>query len=391
MINRENGNNQSDERHQGQNPLDQAQRESIAGLLQKNAAMQALLESLAQGVVIINKHRKILYINAAAERMFDYSASEILGKPHDVLVPERFYTLHIEYMKEYYGMPKVRPMGIGMDLYGRRSDGSEFPVEISLSFVKEQDDILVISLISDITFRKNTEKIIEDHLKELAEVNRNLESFSYSVSHDLKSPLQTIIGFAAILLEDYGDKSDPQLKEYLSLISHSAIKMKDLINDILEISRVSRRDLIREDVDLTLLAKEIMSELGRRDTVRNVSVKIRENMHENADAVLVRVLLNNLLSNAWKFTRKKGNPQIEIDSFEDNGKRVFFVRDNGAGFDMKLKDKLFAPFKRLHSDKDFEGTGAGLAIVDQVVKRHGGKIWAQSQVGRGASFYFTLK
>ncbi|KMQ50063.1 Sensory box histidine kinase [Chitinispirillum alkaliphilum] len=366
------------------------QKELLEGLFGGNVTMQRLLQSLAQGVVVIDGNRNILLFNAAAERMFGYTASEIIGKPHDLLVPARFNKTHTKQMAGYFKDPKVRPMGIGMDLYARRRNGSEFPVEISLSFVNIKNEMLVLSLITDISVRKETEQALKQRMRDLAEVNDNLESFSYSVSHDLKTPLQAIHGFATILVED-NQELEPEAKEYLIRISQSAQRMKELIDDMLELSKITRKDLIKQHVNLSDLAREIVEQLAQGDHDRNVHVAIDEDLYAYADVTLAKVVLGNLLGNAWKFTSKREVSQIKFTSLVREGRRIFLVSDNGAGFDMKHMEKLFAPFRRLHSDQEFPGTGAGLAIVQRVIKRHGGEIWAESQVGKGTSFYFTFE
>jgi two-component system, NtrC family, sensor kinase len=223
---------------------------------------------------------------------------------------------------------------------------------------------------------------------ELERKNRDLEAFSYSVSHDLRAPLRGIDGFSQALLEDYSDRLDAKGKDYLSRVRMAAQRMGELIDDLLQLSRVSRADLRREAVDLTAIARTVLAELGRSDPERRVSVAVAEDLRAEGDSRLLRVVLDNLLGNAWKFTARAAEPRIEVGTIA--GGETFFVRDNGAGFDMAYADKLFAPFQRLHGTEEFPGTGIGLATVRRIIDRHGGRVWPEAKAGRGATFYFTL-
>lgn len=368
------------------------------GLFQEEVTVRALMESLAQGIVVIDSNRNVLLLNSRAEQMFGYSNTDVVGKSHDYLIPERFLTTHREYMKHYLEHPKTRPMGIGMDLYGKRKDGSEFPIEISLSYIETKSGILVMALVSDITIRKQIEEVINNRTKELeklntdlSEANKNLETFSYSVSHDLKGPLQTLIGFSNILLQEYkGKMLDDEGHDYLKRINYNAIKMRRLIEDILTLSKITRQEVKFQIVDLSEIARTIISDLRRDYPERDVNVLIQNDLKVRADVNLITIALNNLLGNAWKFTGKTASPCIEFGTYRKDGKCIYFIKDNGAGFDMNHSEKLFTPFQRLHPDSEYTGTGVGLAIVERVIKRHGGEVWAKGEVGKGATFFFTL-
>jgi light-regulated signal transduction histidine kinase (bacteriophytochrome) len=274
-------------------------------------------------------------------------------------------------------------MGIGMDLSGLRSDGTEFPVEIGLSFIDTISGRFAMAFVNDITTRKNAEQIIKDR-------NKELESFVYSVSHDLRNPLRTIAGFTEILFEDYSEKLDFTGRDYLSRISASTKKMDRLIDDLLSLSRISRQEMIKSEVDLSKIASTIFSDLRQTQPNREVEFSIKAQIKALADSRLMEVALTNLLGNAWKFTTKTDHPKIEFGSFQRDLETVYFVKDNGAGFDPQYSEKLFRPFQRLHTEEEFKGTGIGLAIVERVITRHGGRIWAESEKNKGASFFFTL-
>jgi len=220
--------------------------------------------------------------------------------------------------------------------------------------------------------------------------NRELESFSYSVAHDLRAPLRSIDGFSQALLEDYDDKLDDEGRQYLRYVRESAQQMAQLIDDLLNLSRLTRSELKREPIDLSGIARAVVAELVRRTPDRHVAVRIEDGLAADGDGRLMKVALENLLGNAWKFTGKRADPEIELGAVTLGGLLTYYVRDNGAGFDMAYSDKLFGVFQRLHGANEFEGTGVGLVTVHRIVRRHGGKIWAEAVVDHGATFFFTL-
>jgi signal transduction histidine kinase len=217
-----------------------------------------------------------------------------------------------------------------------------------------------------------------------------LEAFSYSVSHDLRAPLRAIDGFSQAIAEDEAERLSPKGLDYLKRIRAGAQRMAELIDDMLRLSKVSRAEFKKERVDLAQIAASVVATLRRTDPDREVTFTIPDQITADADARLIKIALENLLGNAWKFTTKTEAPAIEVSVTEEAGERVYVVRDNGAGFDMKYADALFGAFRRLHTDKEFPGTGIGLATVQRIVHRHGGRIWAEAAVGKGATFRFTL-
>lgn len=231
---------------------------------------------------------------------------------------------------------------------------------------------------------------VAERTRELTLANRELESFSYSVSHDLRTPLRAVDGFAQALLEDEAERLSPEGRELFQRLRAAAERMGQLIDDLLRLSRLSRADLQREPVDLSALAAEVVDTLRRAEPGRDVAVEIAPGLRAEGDARLLRVLLENLLGNAWKFTSKRSDARIELFAGKHDGRTHYGVRDNGVGFDMSYASKLFSPFQRLHRPADFPGTGIGLATVQRIVHRHGGDIHAESSPGQGATFTFTL-
>ena len=225
-------------------------------------------------------------------------------------------------------------------------------------------------------------------IEELERKNRELETFSYSVSHDLRAPLRTIAGFSQAVIDDWSDTLDPKAKDYLQRVRSAAQRMGELIDDLLELSRVGRAELRRARTDLSAIARNVIDELRKREPDRQVEIAVEDELYADADTRLMKVVFENLIGNSWKFTTKATAATIEIGRVPRDG--VVYVRDNGAGFDMKYAAKLFSPFQRLHSTAEFPGTGIGLATVQRIIERHGGRIWAEGSVGHGATVYFTV-
>jgi signal transduction histidine kinase len=235
------------------------------------------------------------------------------------------------------------------------------------------------------------ERRVRERTRELAVANQEMEAFSYSVAHDLRRPLRAIDGFSAVLAELCHEKFDAREKDYFGRIRRACQQMDQLIDAILMLTRLSHHELRCERIDLHSLACEVIGELRRRDPARVVDVSIADDLTATGDARLVRIVLENLLGNAWKFTTTRGDPLIEVGARLENGERAFYVRDNGVGFDMSYASKLFTPFERLHTESEFEGLGIGLTTVQRIVRRHGGRMWAEGAIDQGATFYFALQ
>ncbi len=235
------------------------------------------------------------------------------------------------------------------------------------------------------------EERVEARTEQLNASNKELEAFSYSISHDLRSPLRTIDGFSQVLLEDYHESLNKQGQDYLSRMRAGVQRMAQQIDNILKLSRVSRGEMKNEELDLTDLANKVVAELKIMEPERVVDVNIQSGLKDIGDPRLLQAVLDNLIGNAWKYTSKKKKASIEFGLKEANGKSVYFISDNGAGFDMAHSDKLFGTFQRLHTESEFPGTGIGLATVQRIIRRHGGNVWAESEVEKGASFFFTLQ
>jgi PAS domain S-box-containing protein len=356
-----------------------------------------LLESAPDAMIIVNREGRIDLVNAQAVKLFGYSREEMIGEAVEQLVPERLQAMHAAHRAGYTHAPKPRAMGIGLALHGRRKDGSEFPVEISLSPIETEQGVLISGAIRDITERQRFDQQIRElneqlkrRVSELGHINRELETFSYSVSHDLRTPLRHIDGFARILKEEHSADIPADAQKYLERILDAANHMGDLIDDLLNLARIGRKELVRKSVDLGAMARRAAAETAAETAERKIEWQIDPLPKSECDPGLVDLVFSNLLSNAVKFSKNHTRPEIHVGAVTKDGEQAIFVRDNGVGFDQKYADKLFGVFQRLHSQHEFEGTGIGLATVQRIIHRHGGRIWAEAERGRGATFFFTL-
>jgi PAS domain S-box-containing protein len=370
-------------------------------LRERDSTVRALLDSAAQAILAVDRDGRIVFLNRMAGQMFGYSTDELPGKQLALLLPENIQNLHAVQYQSYFPNRMVRPMGQGKDLVGSRRDGSTFPVEVSLSFVETQRGPLGIAFVNDVTERRQAEEEIrrlnaglEQRVRErtaqLEAANGELESFSYSVSHDLRAPLRGIDGWSLALLEDYGDGLDERARQYLGRVRAEAQRMGLLIEDLLKLSRVTRAEMRPAPIDLSEIAARTASSLREAHPGRSIRFSIEPGLTARGDARLIEIALVNLLDNAVKFTRTRTEAHIEFCSITRNGTPAFFVRDNGVGFETRYAGSLFGAFQRLHKASEFPGTGIGLATVKRVIHRHGGEVWAEATPDSGATFGFTL-
>jgi PAS domain S-box-containing protein len=357
-----------------------------------------LFEAARDGILILDAETgMVMDVNPFLIELLGYSREVFLGKKvwelgffKDILANQDNFT---QLQQKGFVRYEDKPL--------ETSDGRQVEVEFVSNVYQSGDGRVIQCNIRVITERKHAqdetrrlqaelEKHVAARTAELAAVNKELEAFCYSVSHDLRAPLRGLDGFSQALLEDYSDKLDGEGKDLLQRIRAGSQRMGHLIDDLLNLSRVSRSELHREPVNLSGLAGDVAGELRERDPQRHVALRITEGLKADGDPQLLRVVLENLLGNAWKYTSKRPEATIEFGLSCDNGHSSFFVRDDGVGFDMQYADKLFAPFQRLHGITEFPGVGVGLATVQRIIQRHGGRVWAQAEVNKGATFHFTL-
>src|SRR3989454_8328244 len=497
----------------------EARKRTEEALQKSEEGFRAVAETAADAIVSADKRGHITYFNPGAERIFGYAARDVIGSPLTLLMPKRFHDAHRQGLARFFTTGEARVIGRTVELVGRRKDGTEFSLELSLASWKAGGDTFFTGVLRDITERKQTEdalraieqrfrlmvtsvkdyaifmldpeghiaswnegaerikgytadEIIGQHFsrfypsediqrgkpahelkvaaseerledegwrvrkdgsrfwanvvittmrdkagtlrgfskvtrdltehkqaeekakkfnEQLEAANKELDAFSYSVAHDLRAPLRAIDGFSRILLEDHAPTLAPEAQHYLNVVRKNSQHMGLLIDDLLAFSRLSRQPLNNQLVKPADLVQQCVDELRAEQQGRRVEIAIGDLPACQADPALLKQVWLNLMSNALKYTRKQEVAVIEVGSREQAGACVCFLKDNGVGFDMQYVDKLFGVFQRLHRHEEYEGTGVGLAIVQRIIHRHGGRVWAEAAVNKGATFYFTFE
>jgi PAS domain S-box-containing protein len=360
---------------------------------------KALIQNAADVIQLVDAAGVIRYVSPAVSRILGYAPEELLGR----YVPELLHPDEFEFLQQSFSDTLSKPgHAVRIEQHIRHKDGSWRWVEVTATNLFENPSVgsMVVNY-HDITDRKMAQEeilklneVLEErvHLRtlELETINKELEAFSYSVSHDLRAPLRAINSFSSILLDkDDPPSADDQI-DYLQRVYKAGKRMEQLINDLLDLSRVTRREMYPTQVNLSSMAQSIADDLRRTQSERQVEFLLTPDLMAEADANLLGIVLENLLSNAWKYTSKMPSARIEFGVKQEGDEQVYFVRDNGVGFDMAYAGKLFSPFQRLHREEQFEGTGIGLATVQRIINRHGGRVWVEAAEGEGATFYFLL-
>ncbi len=362
--------------------------------------LRKIVELSPYPIIVIEPDGRVEYINPTFAQTFGYTLKEIptvtewFNKIFPNVFDRREFVLN---WKE--DLKKAKSENTEPRMFNATNkDGKIQNIIFRQVFVENDKEVVICEIVSERVqaedkYRKLNEELEQRVIQRTAQleaINKELEAFSYSVSHDLRAPLRSIDGFSMALLEEYSDKLDDIGQDYLQRVRSASQRMGQIIDDLLSLSRISRRELRKQDVNLSEIAESILDKLQERDPGRHVDIVIGHKVMAYCDPNLVEIVLENLLSNAWKFTSKQEKPWIVFDQIVQDNEIVYCVRDNGAGFDMAYANKLFGTFQRLHKDTDYSGYGIGLATVQRIINRHEGRIWAEGYIDRGASFYFVI-
>lgn len=368
-----------------------AQEKIVVDRLQAERGFQQLWELASDALILIDQHGQIVLANGQIEHIFGYRREELLGHSIEMLIPDRFHSRHVEHRAEFFESPRARPMGTGLELLGRRKDGSEFPVDINLSPLKTSEGIYVKAAVRDVTDRKESQERLRRYAEELQRSNLELQQFASVASHDLQEPLRAISTFCEMLQHRYQGKFDANADQWMSFIVSGARRMQALVQDLLAYSRLESRGQPMVPVECGEIVQKAVVNLQSAIEESGASVTWGELPTIRGDASQLIQLFQNLIGNAIKF-RGQEPPRVDIAATFQEKENIwlFAVRDNGIGIDPKFRERIFEIFKRLHTSDRYPGTGIGLAICRKVVQRHGGRIWVESEPGKGSVFYFTI-
>lgn len=351
--------------------------------------LNELLQVVPDAIVVTDQNGKITITNELADTMFGYEPGELDGQPVEVLLPARLRAPHEHHRESYYQHIKPRQMDEVTALTGRRKDNTEFPVDISLRPLRQGDRQYVVAAVRDVTARRRIEEALERRTKELARSNADLAQFAYVASHDLQEPLRIISSYAQLLKRRYEDQLDADADEFIDFMVDACRRMQTMINDLLAYARIDSGGGRFEEIDLNRALAHASDNLRALMNERGVELQASKLQSVRADESQMVQLFQNLLANAIKFNDKTP-PRVWVSCAADGGEQVCTISDNGIGIDPRFQDRVFKPFQRLHAKDEYPGTGIGLALCRKIVERHGGRIWLESEPGRGTRISFAL-
>ncbi|HET7488568.1 MAG TPA: PAS domain S-box protein [Acidimicrobiales bacterium] len=353
--------------------------------------VRRLLEAAPDPTVLVDEHGIIRMANRRAHGLLGYDPGALPGMAVETLVPDGVRAGHAKLREGYFTDPQPRTMGASVDLAARRADGTEVPVEISLAPVETEEGMLVAAALRDVTVRRQVQRRLEDQAAALARSNAELERFAYVASHDLQEPLRKVATFCKLLKEDYGGRLDETADMYIDYAVDGALRMRDLINDLLTFSRIGRREGAAEDVDVAAVVATALRNLDALREECDATVDVGDLPTVRAERSLLVQLYQNLLGNALKFRAPGRRCHVEVGARRQGGEWLFWVADNGIGIDDDKGEQIFEMFSRLHARTEYPGTGIGLAICRRIVERSGGRIWLDSRPGVGSTFSWTMR
>lgn len=380
-----------------------ALKQALENLANEKKHAELILNSIGDGVITIDSRGIVRSTNPAAAKIFGYTSGDIIGHNINMLMPEPERSAHDGHLKRYLGTGQAHVIGTEREVTAQRSDGGRFPMELRISEFDLEGSRHFLGSMRDITERKQArdevlrlnaslEERVQQRTAQLLAANQELQAFSYSVSHDLRTPLTSIAGFSGLLGREMGSgEAGERCKHYLARIGASVVQMSELIDALLKLARLSRTSPHWDHVDLSTMAQTILNGYQEREPGRVTQLDIQPGLVVQGDPQLLRQVLENLLENAWTFCRQQTPTRIAFRRERSpDGEAVYAIQDNGVGFDMAYADKLFGAFQRLHTAAEFTGSGMGLATVQRIIARHGGRVWGESSPGHGATFCFTL-
>ncbi len=358
---------------------------------QDSLLYKAVLQQSHDGIIIINNRGIIQKTNPAIQRIFGYSDKELLNKNISMLMPNPHAEQHDQYLKNYVTTRHSSILNRHIKLNAKKKSGEIFPIDLSVSEIQCDGSQLFSGLIKDISAEEKAKQQLEKSYQLLENSNKELEAFAYSISHDLRTPLRGIDGFSMALLEDFSEQLPANAIAYIERIRVNANKMGELISGLLDLSRHSQEPLRYESVNLSELAQSSFEQLRTECACApQLSFNCTRDIIAMGDRKLLSIVIDNLMNNALKYTQNNEHAVIEFGEMMHDNRTTYFIKDNGVGFDMRHQQKLFQVFQRLHRNDEYNGNGIGLATVQRILQRHDGHIWAEAEINKGASFYFTL-
>jgi len=362
----------------------------ITARKQAEEMFRMAVEASPGAMIMADQSGKIVLVNAETERMFGYERGELIGRPVEILVPKPLRDMHVQHRNTYSVQPSRRIMGAGRDLFGVRKDGSEVAIEIGLNPIKTMNGLVVLAAIVDITERKHHETAMAERTAELQRSNAELEQFAYVASHDLQEPLRMVASYAELLADRYQGKLDERADKYIGYAVDGAKRMQRLVNDLLTYSRVGTQGLPLQSTEMSTVVGHTLRSLKPKIDAVGAEIVVDVLPTVDADEVQLGQVFQNLVANALKFNSSGKTPRVHIGAKPSPQGWTFFVEDNGIGIDGQYSERVFQMFQRLHDRETYEGSGIGLTIAKKIVERHGGRIWFESEPGKGATFFFTL-
>ena len=355
-----------------------------------DSIFKSLLQAAPDGIIVCDSRGVITIASDQCQTLFGYALTDLVGQPIELLVPDAVRAKHVGLRERYQEQPRRRPMGGGLDLYARRKDGSQLPVEISLSSCMVEGEACIIALVRDVSDRRGLESDLNRLIVELKRSNKELEQFAYIASHDLQEPLRMVSGYTQLLKRRYVGQLDAEANEYIDYAVDGVKRMQTLIQDLLAYARLSTHGRGFQVADLNFLIRQVSANLAAQVEEAGATLTVGELPDLRVDASQIVQVFQNLVSNALKFRRPTVPLVVSISANREGDFWQFTVSDNGIGIDPQYSGRIFEVFQRLHTRDQYPGNGIGLAICKKVVERHHGRIWFESILGEGASFHFTL-